>query len=70
MMRTLALIAVATLGTITTTARAADPTYAERLGWKRGRSRRHHPRRRRRMSHDSNVGALRSVREGVASRSA
>jgi predicted glycoside hydrolase/deacetylase ChbG (UPF0249 family) len=48
-------------------AAAADPTYAERLGWKAGD----------RvvivhvddagMSHDSNVGALRAVREGVAS---
>ena len=46
---------------------AADPTYAERLGWKAGD----------RvviihvddaaMSHESNVGALRSIREGVAS---
>jgi hypothetical protein len=46
---------------------AAEPTYAERLGWKAGE----------RvviihvddaaMSHESNVGALRSVREGVAS---
>jgi predicted glycoside hydrolase/deacetylase ChbG (UPF0249 family) len=55
------------VGAFTTTAHAADPTYAERLGWKAGD----------RvviihvddaaMSHDSNVGALRSVREGVAS---
>ena len=47
--------------------RAAEPTYAERLGWKAGD----------RvviihvddaaMSHESNVGALRSLREGVAS---
>ncbi len=48
-------------------ATAAEPTYAERLGWK--------PNDRvviihvddAAMSHESNVGALRSVREGVAS---
>ena len=70
MMRTLALIAVATLGTIATTVHAADPTYAERLGWKAGD----------RvviihvddaaMSHDSNVGALRPCAKGSPRRSA
>ena len=65
--RTRAAVLTVTSIALAAAAHAADMTYAERLGWKAGD----------RvviihvddaaMSHDSNVGALRSVREGVAS---
>jgi len=47
-------------------AAAADPTYAERLGWKPGDRVAMFHVDDAGMSHDSNVGALRAVREGVA----
>jgi predicted glycoside hydrolase/deacetylase ChbG (UPF0249 family) len=63
----LAILALITAFAPVVPGRAAEPTYAERLGWKAGD----------RvviihvddaaMSHESNVGALRSLREGVAS---
>jgi predicted glycoside hydrolase/deacetylase ChbG (UPF0249 family) len=61
-----ALVLLAAIASVTP-GQSAEPTYAERLGWKAGD----------RvviihvddaaMSHESNVGALRSMREGVAS---